>query len=94
MQPTVHRIQIFLCLQTWMEWVLGVLGCKIAIKHPPMLVLLFIGCNRKKIYFNLLIVCEEKNRVRGKREKIVLLIIWLDSLYYFIGLYVKIKIGM
>ena len=59
-----------------------------------MLVLLFIGCNRKKFYFNLLIVCEEKNRVRGKREKIVLLIIWLNSLYYFIGLYVKIKIRM
>ena len=27
---TIHRLQIFLSLQTCMEWVLGVLSCKIA----------------------------------------------------------------
>ena len=30
----------------------------------------------------------------GKREGIILFIILLDSLYYFIGLYVKIKTEM
>ena len=30
----------------------------------------------------------------GKRERIILFIPLLGSLYYFIGLYVKIKIGM
>ena len=28
---SIHRLQIFLSLQTCMEWVLGVLSCKIAI---------------------------------------------------------------
>ena len=54
----------------------------------------FIGCKKKKlyiyiyIYFNV-VVCEEKKRVGKKR--IILFIILLGSLYYFIGLYVKIK---
>ena len=39
-------------------------------------------------------MCEEKNRVGGKREKIILFIILLDNLYYFIKFYVKIKIEM
>ena len=30
----------------------------------------------------------------GKKERIILFIIFLGNLYYFIGLYVKIKIGM
>ena len=34
-------------------------------------------------------MCEEKKKVGGKR---VFFIILLDSLYYFIGLYVKIRI--
>ena len=41
-----------------------------------------------------MIICEEKKRMRGKRKRIVFFIILLGSLYYFIGLYVKIKIGM
>ena len=41
-----------------------------------------------------MVVCEEKKRVGGTRERIVLFIILLDSLYYFIRLYLKIKIGM
>ena len=52
--------------------------------------LLFIGCN-KKIIFNLVVVCEEKKIVGRKREIIIFFIILLGSLYYFIGLYVKIK---
>ena len=56
--------------------------------------LLFIGYKKKKnyiyiyIYFHV-VVCEEKKRVGKKR--IILFIILLGSLYYFIGLYVKIK---
>ena len=38
-----------------------------------------------------MIVCEEKKWMGGKRERIILNIILLCSLYYFIGLYVKIK---
>ena len=38
-----------------------------------------------------MIVCEEKKWEGGKKERIVLYIILLSSLYYFIGLYVKIK---
>ena len=41
-----------------------------------------------------MIVCEEKKIVGGKREIKIIFIILLDSLYYFIGLYVKIKTGM
>ena len=41
-----------------------------------------------------MVVCEEKKRVGGKRERIVLFIILLGSLYYFIGLYVKVKFEM
>ena len=41
-----------------------------------------------------MVVCEEKKRMRGKRKRIVFFIILLGSLYYFIGLYVKIKTGM
>ena len=37
-------------------------------------------------------MCEEKKIVRGKRERIILFIILLSSLYYFIEFYVKIKI--
>ena len=36
-------------------------------------------------------MCEEKKRVGGKRERIILFIFLLGSLYYFIVLYVKIK---
>lgn len=39
-------------------------------------------------------MCEEKKKVGGKRERRVLFIILLGSLYYFIGLYVKIRIEM
>ena len=38
-----------------------------------------------------MIVCEEKKWMGGKRERIILNIILLCNLYYFIGLYVKIK---
>ena len=38
-----------------------------------------------------MVVCEEKKIVRGKRERIILFIILLASLYYFIKFYVKIK---
>ena len=41
-----------------------------------------------------MIVYEEKKKMRGKRKIIVLFVILLGSLYYFIGLYVKIKIEM
>ena len=41
-----------------------------------------------------MVVGEEKKRLGGKREKRVVYIILLGSLYYFIGLYVKIKIEM
>ena len=58
--------------------------------------LLFIGYKKKKkiiyiyIYiYSHVVVCEEKKRVGKKR--IILFIILLGSLYYFIGLYVKIK---
>ena len=37
------------------------------------------------------VVCEKKKIVEGKRERIILFIILLGSLYYFIGLYIKIK---
>ena len=46
---------------------------------------------KKKIIFNFVIVCEEKEMVGVKREIKILFIILLDSLYYFIGLYIKIK---
>ena len=32
-----------------------------------------------------MVVCEEKKRVGGTRERIILFIILLDNLYYFIG---------
>ena len=54
--------------------------------------LLFIGCKEFLFFFFLIVVvCEEKKKVGGKR---VFFIILLDSLYYFIGLYVKIKTEM
>ena len=40
------------------------------------------------------LVCEEKKRAEEKRKRTILFIILLGSLYYFIELYVKIKIGM
>ena len=50
---------------------------------------------KKNIYiFNLVAVCEEKKIVGEKRQIRILFIILLGSLYYFIGLYVKIKIEM
>ena len=55
--------------------------------------LLFIGCKEFLFFFFLIVVvCEEKKKVGGKRERRVFFIILLDSLYYFIGLYVKIRI--
>ena len=53
--------------------------------------LLFISCKEKKI-FNLVVVGKEKKIVNEKRERRILFIILLDSLYYFIESYVKIKI--
>ena len=50
--------------------------------------------NSRVAFFFLAIMCEEKMRVGGKIERIILSIILLGILYYFIGLYVKIKIGM
>ena len=41
-----------------------------------------------------MVVAEEKKREGGKREREILFIVLLGSLYYFIGLYVKIKTGM
>ena len=41
-----------------------------------------------------MVVCEEKKTMSGKREIIIFFIILLSSLYYFIGLYVKIKTVM
>lgn len=55
--------------------------------------LLFISC-KEKVIFNLVIVCEKKKMVGGKREIRILFIILLSSLYYFIRLYIKIKIGI
>ena len=42
----IHRLQIFLCLQIWIEWVLGAVDCKIATRgvYTPMLVLLQRAC--------------------------------------------------
>ena len=39
-------------------------------------------------------LCVKRKSEWGKRERIILFIILLGSLYYFIGLYVKIKIKM
>ena len=39
-------------------------------------------------------LCVKRKSEWRKREKIILFITLLGSLYYFIGLYVKIKIGM
>ena len=41
-----------------------------------------------------MVVCEEKKIVRGKREIRIFIIILLGCLYYFIGLYIKIKTEM
>ena len=41
-----------------------------------------------------MVVCKEKEIVGGKKERTVLFIILLSSLYYFIELYVKIKTEM
>ena len=49
---------------------------------------------KKKKKFNLAVVGEEKKIVGGKRESRILFAILLGSLYYFIVLYIKIKIGM
>ena len=49
---------------------------------------------KKKLIFNLVIVCEEKKIVEGNREIKILFIILLGGLYYFIKLYIKIKIEM
>ena len=46
---------------------------------------------KKKIIFNLVVVCEEKQIVGGKREIKIFYFILLGSLYYFIELTVKIK---
>ena len=54
--------------------------------------LLFISCKEKNI-FNLVVVGKEKKIVNEKRERRILFIILLDSLYYFIESYVKIKIN-
>jgi len=47
--------------------------------------LLFIGCKKNKN--KIVVVCEEKKIMGGKRERKILF-------YYFIGLYVKIKTRM
>ena len=39
-------------------------------------------------------LCVKRKSEWGKRERIILVIILLDNLYYFIELYVKIKTGM
>ena len=49
---------------------------------------------KKKLIFNLIVVCEEKKIVEGNREIKIFYIILLGGLYYFIRLYIKIKIGM
>ena len=49
---------------------------------------------KKKLIFNLVVVCEEKKIVEGNREIKILFIILLGGLYYFIKLYIKIKIEM
>ena len=41
-----------------------------------------------------MVVCEEKKIVEGNREIKIFYIILLGGLYYFIRLYIKIKIGM
>ena len=50
--------------------------------------------NIKKLYYFNVWLCVKRKNERGKRNKIILFIILLDSLYYFIELYVKIKIVM
>ena len=49
---------------------------------------------KKKLIFNLVVVCEEKKIVEGNREIKIFYIILLGGLYYFIRLYIKIKIEM
>ena len=82
-----------------MEWVLGDLGCKIAIGgvYTPRyqcskVAYMQPSCSyvvKKKKKINLVLVCEEKKRVEKKKER-VLSIILLGNLCYVIGLYVKI----
>ena len=50
--------------------------------------------NIKKLYYFNVWLCVKRKSERGKRKKIILFIILLGSLYYFIELYVKIKIEM
>ena len=61
-------------------------------KLTPSGFVYFIGCKVKKKKINLVVVCKEKKIVKEKGERRILLIILLGSLYYFIELYVKIKI--
>ena len=49
----------------------------------------------RNFFFFFGVGCVWREKVsRGKRERIILIIILLGSLYYFIGLYVKIKARM
>ena len=50
--------------------------------------------NIKKLYYFNVWLCVKRKSERGKRKKIILFIILLGNLYYFIELYVKIKIWM
>ena len=49
---------------------------------------------KKKIIFNLEIMCNEKKDIGGKREIKIIFIILLSSLYYFVDLYIKLKLEM
>ena len=44
--------------------------------------------------FFVCVVCVWREKVSEEKDRIILFIILLGSLYYFIGLYVKIKTGM
>ena len=50
--------------------------------------------NIKKLYYFNVWLCVKRKSEQGKRKKIILFIILLGNLYYFIELYVKIKIWM
>ena len=50
--------------------------------------------NIKKLYYFNVWLCVKRKSKREKRKKIILFIILLGNLYYFIELYVKIKIWM
>ena len=60
--------------------------------YSKVATLLFISCKKKKLIQWLYV--KKKKIMRGKNKGRIFFIILLDSLYYFVKLYVKIKIEM